>query len=112
VGKKLIQQVKDLIHADKLDYMVDSINDSAPGEIPNDVTIKKAFNTIQALRHSTRKYFRVEELGQSCRLNVRDNSNNLKRKVAMLSFVGDHDTFFEYLGRIRTNMVMGTNHYR
>jgi hypothetical protein len=29
-----------------------------------------------------------------------------------LSFVGDHDTFFEYLGRIRTNMVMGTNHYR
>jgi hypothetical protein len=115
VGKKLIEQVKDLIsNSHDHNYMPDSIPESAPGEIPNDATIKKAFNTIQALRDPNRvgRYFRVEDLGQNCRLNFRHNSYSLKRKVSMLSYVGDHDTFFEYLGKIRNRMVLGPNKYR
>ncbi len=105
VGRKLLEQVNDLISAKERNFMTDPIPDSAPGEIPNVVTLKKAFNTFVALRDRTEFYGRVEELGQNCRANVRINSNNLKRKVAILSYVGTHDTFFEYLGHIRNEMI-------
>jgi hypothetical protein len=105
VGKKLLEQVTDLISRDNRNYITDPIPDSAPGEIPNATTLKKAFNTFVTLRDSTKQYVRVEQLGQNCRINIRNNSNNLKRKIAMMSFVGTHDTFFEYLGHIRTHMI-------
>ncbi len=105
VAKKLLEQVTDLFNDNNRNYMNDPIPETAPGEIPNANTIKIAFNTIASLRDGDKKFSRVEELGQNCRLNVRNNSNNLKRKVALLSFVGTHDTFFEYLGRIRNRVI-------
>jgi len=88
VGKKLIEQVKDLItNSHDTNYMPDSIPESAPGEIPNDASIKKAFNTIQSLRDENvaKRYFRIEELGQNCRINTRHNSFNLKRFIKIKS---------------------------
>jgi len=108
VGDQLIQQVHDLIteHLNTDDNtMIISIPESASGEVPNATAIKKAFNTITALRDPRKKYNRIEQVGQNCRLNTRMNSNNLKRKIAILSYVGNDDTFFEYLGKIRNEQV-------
>jgi hypothetical protein len=103
LGQKLLEQVHDLISSQNSNrnYILDQIPDSAPGEIPNVTSIKKAFNTVRALRDLSKVYYRLEQIGQNCRVNIRINSNNLKRKIAILSYVGDNDTFFEYLGKIR-----------
>jgi hypothetical protein len=105
VGKKLLEQVNDLMSAKERNFMNDPIPDSAPGEIPNAFSLKKAFNTIFTLRDKTKLYLSVEELGQNCRVNLRINSNNLKRKVAILSYVGNNDSFLQYLGHIRDSMI-------
>jgi hypothetical protein len=105
IGKKLLQEVTEMIQSDMRTFSTDLI-ESGPGEIPNSVAIKKAFNTISTLRDKTKFYVFLEQLGQNCRFNVRNNSNNLKRKIAILSFAGSHDTFFEYLGRIRNHMLL------
>ena len=100
ISKKLLNEVTSMINGEgknSLDY----VPESAPGEIPNATAIKKAFNTFQELRDPSRIYYMIEELGQNCRLNVRKNSNSLKRKIAMLSYVGVNDPLFKYLGKIR-----------
>lgn len=98
IGKKLLLQVA-LMNSGKLTSS-QWIPESSPGELPNVTSIKKAFNTISNLRMD-RAYLRVEELGQSCRIGAKKDSNNLKRKIAILTFLGTHDTFFGYLANIR-----------
>lgn len=100
IAKNLMQEVTSMINADRKSSN-DIIPDSAPGEIPNANAIKKALNTIQTLRDTNRVYNKIEEIGQNCRINVRKNTNSLKRKVAILSYLGDHDIFFNNLGKMR-----------
>lgn len=109
IGKKLLEQVIQLTRGINRNFVTDPIPESAPGEIPNATALKRAINTWSSLRDITKIFNKVEELGQNCRMNVRNNTYNLKRKVAMLSFLGKHDTFFEFLGHIRNSQLNKKN---
>ena len=69
-------------------------------ELPNANVIKTAFNTLKAVR-GKKRVNKAEEIGFTCRMNYRDNAFDLRRKVGMLQYVGDHDEFFEYFRTIR-----------
>lgn len=75
--------------------------ESELGEIPNATSLIKAFNTFKYLKDKNKHYTKLEQLGQNCRIYIRNNTYNLKRKIGVLQYVGFHDTFFEFLGSIR-----------
>jgi len=110
VGKKLLDEVNKLKNAKELNgYLFDAENmipESGPGEIPNVTAIKKAFNSIVIIRdYNNKKFYKLEQMNQYCRLNARNNSFDLKRKVALLQYMGDSDNFFGYLGDVRKNIL-------
>jgi hypothetical protein len=110
VGKKLLDEVNKLKNSKELNgYLLDGENiipESGPGEIPNVTAIKKAFNSIYLIRdYNKRVFYKLEEMNQYCRLNTRNNSFNLKRKVALLQYMGDSDNFLSYLGDVRRNVL-------
>jgi len=106
IGKKLLDEVAKLKNSKNLNSNLFDVNnlipESSPGEIPNATALKKAFNSIFNLRlYNEKKFNRLEQMNQYCRLNARNNAFNLKRKVALLQYLGDNDNFLEYLGDIR-----------
>ncbi len=124
VGKKLIEQVNDLLNVRNNEGNSNSNidiegnlqgsdrfggsdmseeSDGILGEIPNPNILVKAFNTFKILREPMKLYSRVEELSQNCR--ARRNRNNLKRKISVLGYIGHNDTFFKYLGKISREQV-------
>lgn len=110
IGKKLLDEVAKLKNSKSLNsnlFGVDNlIPESGPGEIPNVTALKKAFNTIVTIRdYNKKKFNRVEQMNQYCRLNARNNAFDLKRKVALLQYLGDNDNFLEYLGDIRKDVL-------
>lgn len=110
VGKKLLDQVAKLKNGKNLNsnlYGIDNmIPESGPGEIPNVTALKKAFNTIVIIRdYNNKRFTRLEQMNQYCRLNSRNNAFNLKRKVALLQYFGSSDNFMEYLGDIRREVL-------
>jgi len=109
VGKKLLDEVAKLKNGKNLNsnlFGVENlIPESGPGEVPNVTALKKAFNTLVVIRdYNSKKFSRVEQMNQYCRLNSRNNAFDLKRKVALLQYLGDNDNFLEYLGDIRRDV--------
>lgn len=82
------------------DIKTKALPESAPGEVPNKTAIVKSLNTIAALR-LPKKFDDVSEALQSCKLNLKNNSNDLRKKVALLPLIGDNDPLFSYLGYIK-----------
>jgi hypothetical protein len=80
--------------------LIEKIPESAPGEIPNVTSLKKAFNTVVALREK-KEYKTFLDSVSSCKSSIRNSSNDIRRKISFLQFAGDNDVFFEYLGFIR-----------
>jgi hypothetical protein len=78
----------------------EKIPESAAGEIPNVTSIRKAFNTVLSLREK-KEYKSFLDSASSCKSNIRNSSNDIRRKISFLQFAGDNDVFFEYLGFIR-----------
>jgi hypothetical protein len=95
IGKKLVDSIKNIIHGDD-----GFIPDSAPGELPNVTALKRAINTFSYLRDDNKKFNRVEDMSQICRVGEKSNFSNIKRKVAILQWAGVNDPFFNYLGKI------------
>lgn len=99
IGEKLFQEVIEMINGNddssNTQYEREFIN-----ELPNANTIKMAFNTLRSVR-GNKKMNKIEEIGLNCRLNYRDNAYDLRRKIGLLQYVGDHDEFFEYFRTIR-----------
>lgn len=109
VGKKLLEEVAKMKNSKNLNsnlYGIDNlIPESGPGEVPNVTALKKAFNTIVTIRdYNNKKFSRVEQMNQYCRLNSRNNAFDLKRKVALLQYLGENDNFLDYLGDIRRDV--------
>lgn len=107
VGKKLLDQVAKMKNIKDLNkYGLEMIPESAPGEVPNVTALKKAFNTFVQIRdYNNKKFSRLEQFNQYCRLNSRNNAFDLKRKVALLEYMGDNDNFLEYLGDMRRDVL-------
>ena len=98
-GKKILNVVTRIKKT--FDYYAEKVSETAQGQIPNFYTIRKAYNTIIAMRDINKSYKRFDELTQFCKADVKSASNNIKRKISFLSYAGDNDIFFEYLGFIR-----------
>ena len=47
------------------------------------------------------QYKNVGQLANFCKPDVKSGMRNIKRKISFLSYAGDNDIFFEYLGFIR-----------
>jgi len=81
-------------------YFAEKIPESPAGQVPNMTAIRKAFNTVFALREK-REYKSMSQVSSSCKAGERNASNNIRRKISLLWYAGDNDVFFEYLGFIR-----------
>lgn len=97
VGQKIVDELQKIIAGDSGAKLV--LPESNSGEVPNRTALIKTLNSLAALRQN-KQYNDVSELVQNCKLNMKNNSNNLKRKVGMLQFAGDNDPFLAYLGNI------------
>jgi hypothetical protein len=98
VGKKILDAVAKMKGTES--YFAEKIPESAAGEIPNGTALRKAWNTVFALR-SKSQYKNFDELKDSCKVDDKNNSKAIRRKISYLMFAGDNDVFFEYLGFIR-----------
>jgi len=47
----------------------------------------------------------IEALGALCNFDKKSSTSNLKRKIALMHYVGQNDPFFEYLGFIRDTQL-------
>lgn len=102
LGKKLMEKMLSL-KGGKIP--VEGIPESMNGEIPNLSSIKKAFNTMAFLRDRTVRFFSIEQMQNNCRSSVRHNSNHLRRKVALLPYMGNKDVFFKFFGSVRDRQM-------
>lgn len=66
--------------------------------------IVKATNLFAQLR-SKAEVKNMESLVSLCQSEKKHNSSNLKRKIALMHYVGINDPFFEYLGFIRDTQL-------
>lgn len=98
LGQKLVTAAAQMIGANS--YFAEVLPESPSGQAPNNISIKKAFNTFKSLRES-KTYLAVTELGTSCKSSERNQSSEIRRKVSFLTMSGDNDVFFDYLGYIR-----------
>lgn len=98
-GKRILNVVTKIKKT--YDYYAEKVSETAQGQIPNFYTIRKAYNTIIVMRDVNKVYKRFDELTQFCKADVKSATNNIKRKISFLSYAGDNDIFFEYLGFIR-----------
>jgi hypothetical protein len=97
-GRKIIEAVSQITGA--RNYFAEKVPESGPGQIPNFVSIKKAYNTVRSLREN-KVYKAIDELAKSCKQSERTNMENVRRKISYLMYAGDNDIFFEYFGFIR-----------
>lgn len=98
-GKKILNVVTKIKKT--YDYYAEKVTETAQGQTPNFYTIRKAYNTIIMMRDLNKKYKTFEELTKFCRADLKSSSTNIKRKISFLSYSGENDIFFEYLGYIR-----------
>ena len=110
LGKKLLENIVTANNLDSkynrnrnLKIKFEPLPQSAPGELPNPTLLILAFNTLQFIRSQNKPYTHIEQFQKNCRLNALDNELELKRKVSLLSYVGQIDTFMDYLGDISYN---------
>lgn len=102
LGKELMEKILRLKPGKTY---ITPIPEALAGEIPNSTNLKRAINTMIHLRDKTKIFKNIEELGQNCRTNIRQGANNLRRKVALLFWMGDSDPFFKTLSNIRNNQL-------
>jgi len=98
-GKRILNVVTKIKKT--FDYYAEKVSETAQGQIPNFYTIRKAYNSIIVMRDITKVYKKFDELTLFCKADVKSASLNIKRKISFLSYAGDNDIFFEYLGFIR-----------
>jgi len=99
IGKKILKVVTKLKKT--YDYYAEKVSETGQGQIPNFYTIRKAYNTIIMMRDQNKIYKRFDELTAYCKADLKSSSTNIKRKISFLSYAGENDIFFEYLGFIR-----------
>ena len=97
-GNKILDAVAKMKGTES--YFAEKIPESAAGEIPNGTALRKAWNTVFALRVKN-LYKKFDELKDSCKVDDKNNSTAIRRKISYLMYSGDNDVFFEYLGFIR-----------
>lgn len=98
-GKKILNIITRIKKT--YDYYAERVSETAQGQTPNFYTIRKAYNTVIMMRDINKKYKKFEELITFCRADVKSSSTNIKRKISFLSYSGQNDIFFEYMGYIR-----------
>jgi hypothetical protein len=98
LGKSIMTAVAKMKGSES--YFAEKVEESASGEIPNHTALRKAWNTVAALRAKT-QHKNFDELRDNCKSNEKNNSRFIRRKISFLMFAGDNDVFFEYLGFIR-----------
>jgi len=98
-GKKILNIVTKLKKG--YNYYAEKSLETAPGQTPNFFTIRKAFNTIENMRDKNKQYKNFTDLMNFCKPDVKSGMRNIKRKISFLSWTGDNDIFFEYLGFVR-----------
>ncbi len=74
--------------------------ESSAGDVPNALALKKAWNTVNALKEK-RQYNKFDEILKGCKADDKHSSRNIRRKVSFLGLSGENDVFFEYFGSIR-----------
>jgi predicted HicB family RNase H-like nuclease len=98
-GKKILNIVTKLKKS--FNYYAEKTLETSAGQIPNFFTVRKAFNTMDIMRDKNKTYKNVGQLANFCKPDVKSGMRNIKRKISFLSYAGDNDIFFEYLGFIR-----------
>jgi len=53
------------------------------------------------MRDKNKQYKNFTDLMNFCKPDVKSGMRNIKRKISFLSWTGDNDIFFEYLGFVR-----------
>lgn len=98
-GKKYLDIVTKI--KSSYSYYAEKSMESSPGQVPNFFTIRKAYNTIEAMRDKNKSYKDIKGILSFCKADVKSDIRNIKRKISFLAYAGDNDIFFEYLGFIR-----------
>jgi hypothetical protein len=84
--------------------LVESLPGKGTIEVPSRENIIKMANLFASLK-SNADVKNMEALSSLCQADKRTNANNLKRKIALMHYVGMNDPFFEYLGFIRDTQL-------
>jgi hypothetical protein len=103
VGKQLLNKAMKLMGANA-DFLVESMPGQDSIEVPSRENIVKTANLFASLR-SKAEVKNMQALASLCQMDKKHNSNNLKRKIALMHYVGINDPFFEYLGFIRDTQL-------
>jgi hypothetical protein len=101
-GRKQVEAVA--IMKGVQDFFASLIPESSEGDVPNTTSIRKALNTIKSLRDKN-TYKKIEEIQKSCKIDERNLTDNVRRKISLLMFSADLDIFFEYFTLIRDTLV-------
>lgn len=84
--------------------LAESLTNKGSIEVPSKEMIVKATNLFAHLRTKA-EIKELESLSSLCQGEKKHNSSNLKRKIALMHYVGINDPFFEYLGFIRDTQL-------
>jgi hypothetical protein len=106
-GKKIVDTLTKLKGG--TNYFAEPIKESAEGQVPNFIAIKKAINTFENIKDPKAKIEKIDDMIKSCSPNAKSGITNLKRKMSFLWLASDNDVFFEYLGHIRDFQLANNN---
>lgn len=85
-------------------FLVESLPVKDSIEVPSRENIVKTANLFAALRTGA-EIKNMESLSALCQADKKNSATNLKRKIALMHYVGMNDPFFEYLGFIRDTQL-------
>jgi hypothetical protein len=92
------------------EYWAQHLPAASKGETPNFTNIKQAMNTFASIKANTNtKFSDINDFGNYCRQSVKTNSNNIKRKVALLNLVPKIDPYLQYLGYVHDKTLGKVN---
>jgi hypothetical protein len=94
-GEKIIKTVNKIKGIQ--DYFTEDLPESN-SEIPNNINIMRAINSISQLR-GDRQYINQYDLLINCKPS--NCVRNVRRKLSFLTYSQDFDPFFDFLGKIR-----------
>jgi len=103
LGKSILAKAMKLMGG-KGDFLAESLPNQGSIEVPSKEQIVKAANLFASLK-SKAEIKNLEALAALCQMDKKHNSNSLKRKIALMHYVGMNDPFFEYLGFIRDTQL-------
>lgn len=106
IGRELIERILKLKPGKTY---IEPIPEAIAGEVPNSTSIKKAFNTFNYLKDKTKRFETIEQLGNNCRTSIRLGTNYLRRKVALLFYMGTKDPFLSSFSKIRDRQFAEAN---